>query len=451
MNDIYGITTVHPIGLLALLLLGFFMLKATKGGALISFIILGCFISPAQRIVLGGLDLNFIRILVLFGILRIYLRNEQIHFRWEPTDKLMIAWAISKTILYTIQRHGDSSATIYQLGNAFEALGVYFIVRILTSSIADLKLIIKSVLLLSLPICVFFLIESKTGRNFFSFLGGVSEYSIVRDGRVRATGAFAHPILAGSFFASTVPIAIAYCLQRGQRRGWPYLGLIAILMIVILCASSTPILGLLFALIGMAFFALRFDMRTIQKLIVLGIIGLSIVMKNPIWHLLARIDIAGGSTGYYRYLLIDKAIKHFPDWALVGVPGTGYWSDAGGENMSDIVNQYILEGVDGGALSMALFIAVIVACFGIIGRIIKARTLDRNDQLMVWSLGASLFTHSMMFLVVSYFGQIVMLWNLVLGLIVSMASIYLSRAKEDAAAEFTPELEAFPRAPAKLV
>jgi hypothetical protein len=73
---------------------------------------------------------------------------------------------------------------------------------------------------------------------------------------------------------------------------------------------------------------------------------------------------------------------------------------------------------------MALFIAVMVVCFATVGRIIKSKKLSGNDELLIWSLGAALFTHSFMFLVVSYFGQIVMLWNMLLGIIISMGVVF---------------------------
>ena len=42
-------------------------------------------------------------------------------------------------------------------------------------------------------------------------------------------------------------------------------------------------------------------------------------MKAPVWALIQRIDIVGGSSGWHRYELIDQCIKHFSDWWLMGV------------------------------------------------------------------------------------------------------------------------------------
>ena len=41
---------------------------------------------------------------------------------------------------------------------------------------------------------------------------------------------------------------------------------------------------------------------------------LHLAMNNPVWHLLARVNVVGGSTGWHRYHLIDKAIEHLEWW-----------------------------------------------------------------------------------------------------------------------------------------
>jgi hypothetical protein len=82
-------------------------------------------------------------------------------------------------------------------------------------------------------------------------------------------------------------------------------------------------------------------------------------MKAPVWFLLARLTVVGGSTGYHRAYLIDRAIANFGEWFLVGVPSTSHW----GWGLQDVTNQFIVEGTRGGLLTLVLFVAVIVYCF----------------------------------------------------------------------------------------
>jgi hypothetical protein len=439
----YGVTNVNPLGLLFLIILGIAAIAVPRAKALLPVIILSCIIPSGQRIVIAGFDFNFIRLMVVFGWIRIIARNEQAGFKLELIDKLMLAWSASKIVLNTIQNHGQGSATVYQLGNAFEALGIYFMARVLVRSIEDVKNISKVIVFLSFPIGAFFLFEGRTGYDPFGVFGGVPLVSEVRDGRIRAAGAFSHPILAGSYFASCIPFVVMYIKRDHKIKMLPVLGVFCILGIIFFCASSTPVMGVMFAATGIFFYKYRNEMKKVRKYLLIVLVALQASMNKPIWHLLARIDLTGSSTGYYRYLLIDAAVANFKQWALVGVSSTRSWSGRGGETLTDIVNQYILEGTEGGLLTLGFFLGVIIVCFSIVGKVIKSGKLDYNGELLAWALGASLFTHCMMFNVVSYFGQITMLWNLLLGTIGSIGTAYLVSAKsrtEEAPALAMPDL-----------
>lgn len=424
MHDYAGHTTLNPLGFAILLSLGLAMLLVRRERATIPFILLACFVAPAQRIVVAGLDFSFMRLMVLFGWARVVLRNEHRSLQPHAVDWLIVAWAVVKAILHTIQ-WGEAGALVTMLGQGFESLGVYFLARVLVRSIDDVKAVIRSLAIVSLPILVFFLYEKATGRNVFSVFGGVPALTMVRAGALRVQGAFAHPIIAGGFWAASLPGVLAMLRKDGKTQPLMAAGVVSILAIVILSASSTPLVGVMLAFVGMAFYPLRSRMRLVQVATLGLLVMLDLGMKAPLWHLLGRMNFIGGSTGYYRYLLIDRAIRYFKDWFLVGMRNTFYWSAGTGEILTDMVNQYILEGVEGGFLTMALFIAVIVACFRCVGKIVESRVLSGDDERLVWSLGAALFAHSLMFLVVSYFGQMIMLWNLHLAMIVSMRMIYL--------------------------
>jgi hypothetical protein len=67
-------------------------------------------------------------------------------------------------------------------------------------------------------------------------------------------------------------------------------------------------------------------------------------------------------------------------------------------------------GVRGGILSLALLLAIIYACFHAIGRSVEAPRRCRADKLLLWAIGASLFSHVVSFMGVSYWDQIVVLW-----------------------------------------
>lgn len=151
--------------------------------------------------------------------------------------------------------------------------------------------------------------------------------------------------------------------------------------------------------------------------IVLVLISLHIVMKAPVWALIAKVGVIAGSTGWHRYELVDKAITRFGEWWLLGVKSTAPW----GFEMDDMINQYVAEGVKGGVLCLALFIAAIVLCFRTLGLAMRS-VADRKMQLTFWAFGVSLLTHVIGFFGVSYWDQQMVVWYMLLAMISAVKS-----------------------------
>jgi len=167
-------------------------------------------------------------------------------------------------------------------------------------------------------------------------------------------------------------------------------------------------------------------MRLIRWLAVLGYIALDLIMKAPAYYIIARIDLTGSSTSWHRAALIDSAIQHLSEWWFAGTDYTRDWMPYGvnwSADQSDITNHYLRMGVDGGLPLMLLFIAVLAMGFSFVGRTLRMTPeLPPLSQFMIWALGASLFTHSVTFISVSYFDQSVVFIYLTLAVIGSVRS-----------------------------
>ena len=137
-----------------------------------------------------------------------------------------------------------------------------------------------------------------------------------------------------------------------------------------------------------------------------------------------------GGEGAYRSWLIDQAIAHFKEWWLFGTTYTADWGTVGQRvdaNNVDIVNQYVAEGVTGGALKLGLFIVIIISCFKGLGRVLRDEPPSSPAGLFVWAIGVSLFTHCFSFLSTSYFDQMIVVWIWLLASISCLVGIH-SRA-----------------------
>jgi hypothetical protein len=255
----------------------------------------------------------------------------------------------------------------------------------------------------------------------FSVFGGLPEFTEIRHGKLRAQGAFAHPIIAGCFWVTQLPLFLALWWQDVKK--WLVaVSVASCFFIVYACASSTPVAGLGAVAVGIAFYGLRDSMESVRQMTLTMLIVLHFVMKGPVWGLIARIDIISGSTGYHRYFLIDRTIHRFSEWWLFGTRSTAHWAPYY-IPLGDTANMYVNEAVRGGILTLILFVALIGAAFRGIGGLLSSLEDSSPDYIFAWSLGVSLFTHCMVFIAVSYFGQATVVWNLLLAFIGSLTPV----------------------------
>ena len=413
-SEYHNITLIHPLGLLMTLILGLVLILAPRRYAIAPMVFLACLIPSAQRLVIMGADFNLLRILVLFAWFRLLARNEFEGFVWNRLDGFLVSWMVGGSVIYVLG-DGTFSAVVNRCGWMFDGFGMYFFFRCVLREWRDYQFLAQVFIWVSFVVALAFLIERATGRNMFATFGGVPSVTLVRDGRLRCQGAFPHSILAGCFWVGAMPWILAQVARGRKWMGWS--GFLAGLFVVVNCASSTPVLAFCFMVLSMGMYAARGHLQPIRWSFFALMVLLHFIMAQPIWHLIARVNVVGGSTGWHRYKVMDATIHNFSEWWLLGEKNPMEW---GVWEMRDITNQYILEALRGGLLALVCFVGMIVVAFGIVGRALKACRDKSPEHILVWSIGTSLFVHVCIFFGVSYFGQIIMIWYLTLAMIGSL-------------------------------
>ena len=418
-------TLVHPLALGLMLVASLFVASLRRELILLPIIALVCFIPATQRVVILGLDFTMLRLLVMVALARIAFQGDLSELRWSKLDSLVLAWTIAITFIFVI-RNGPS-AIANRLGGALDVWGMFMIARSTVRSHTELVSLVKMVAILSFPVLIGFTIERATQHNPFSIFGGVPEFTNLREGRLRCQGAFHHPIHAGVFWAGLLPLY--FCLWKVSTGTWKVLGVMSAtccVCIIFLSASSTPIIGIAAGLLGLGLFFCRYQIRAIVITAIVILTSLHIVMDAPVWHLIGRIDVAGGSTGYHRYRLIDAAVGNFGQWWLVGLDSTAHW----GRQLHDVTNHYILQGIRGGIWTLVLFVLVIIEAMGIVVRFCTMSTVSHQAKIIGWTIGTCILVHVICFLAVSYFQQINSLWWMTVGLAAGMQHSGWQRADD---------------------
>lgn len=415
----YGVTDITPYSMAIIIIVGILIFFLPRRYVLPAMFWPVFFIPEFQRIVVADLDFNVMRIFVIFGWLRLMLDSEKLpSLQLNAIDVTIILWVISSIFAYWFLR-GSLAALTYQIGEAFQTLGLYFMFRLFIRDFSDLRPMFKGLAIVCVGIALAMTIELIMEKNFLAFLGAKEPQW--REGRLRCTGPFDHPILAGTFGASLLPIFVALWWQKEKAAILSVLGIVAGIIIAITSASSGPVMTLAFGMIGLGVWPLRRHLRLLRWTMALGLVALAMVMKDPIWYIITKFSLVGGSTAYHRTRLIDAAITHFNEWRALGTISTAHW----GWGLQDVTNQFILEGVEGGIITLLLFILIIIFCFQTIGRLLPL--IEKQPvavKMIFWAMGASLLSHMASFGGASYFDQILFWWLLLLAFISGARDIY---------------------------
>lgn len=408
--------------------LSILMLSLPRKFAILPLLLGTCYISFNPRFIVGGADFTVTRIIVLFGVIRMLGRSEHSSIKPTRLDKCLVLWVICSVVTGTILTQ-SVSGFVNRAGRAFDAFGFYFLIRAFISNEEDLNAVFKFVVFLFIPLSILMIVEKMTGRNPFGFFGGVNLFSAIRNGEVRASGPFAHAILAGTAGAAVLPYMIALWGER--KKLFASIGITAAIAVVISSASSGPIMSSVFAIVAMLCWYCQDKIPQIRTAIFITLIILEISMKSHVWYLIGRIDLTGSSTGYHRAQLITSALNHIEEWWLVGTNYTRHWMPTGvswSPDHTDITNHFILIGVNGGLPSMIMFICLFIIGYKLIGLALKSCT-DNVTRLKIWAIGSVLFTHMVTFVSVAYFDQSVVFLYMAFALASSCASIFTSQVQ----------------------
>lgn len=333
----------------------------------------------------------------------------------------MIAWACLAILTGFAHGNYDGNPVTLRLGMAFEFLSVYLWARTYIINFSDVLRFSKCLVIILVPLAMIMLIEKISGQNLYEPLGAA--FKMLREGHRRIAGPFGNAILAGTAGGTSFPFMI---LLFHYHRAYSIIGIVATCVIVYCSSSSGPYLTIFSSIFALLMWRWRNYLVWFRNGVVATLIGLHLVMSDPVWYLSARIDIGGGSTGYHRAELISQALNHIDEWWLTGSDYTRHWIAYGIEwstRHADITNFYLKMGVLGGLSVMIAFVGILSCTFGLIGRKIRdLRLVKDSSEFTLWCLGASLFAHCVSFLGVAYYDQSYVLLFLIIGTISGLAN-----------------------------
>ena len=416
-------TILHPVVAVGMLVAIVLIFVLPREKAIAPFLLAYFTIPVVQVLVLGGVHLTMHQILIFAVLARMaaYSGKEgRFGGGFNALDRLAVVWALSGFIIFSTQWM-EMQATVKSLGDLVITLGGYLAARFLIPDHAALRRTIKVLALICLIQGLCMVSEQFTGQNVFHFAGG--QWPDYRNGHIRAQGSMGS-LYGGPMAGILIPLFL-WLWTEAKSGLAASAGIAGATAMVFASHASTSWMAYAGALLGVAFWPLRKQMRLIRWGIVFTLVGLHLVMHGPVWSLIEKIDLIGGSSSYHRYMLVDNCIRHFSDWWLIGYRYYGSW----GFDMWDLCNQFVATALGGGLVTLVLFIMLYSRSFGLIGRARKQVEGDRHREWPLWCLGSALLAYVVASFGINYMVYLTMCFLTLLAC-VSVATLQAKRPAE---------------------
>jgi hypothetical protein len=408
-------TVLNPFVLVAMLTAMVLFFALPRRFVIIPLLVTIFLIPEGQEFYVAGVHLFVNRLLILAAFTRAMgpreaIQKDRYAGGWTSIDTAFVCYVGLVAIAQLLQ-YMSVAALIYQLGYVWDYILGYLVLRSLIHTERDTVVVIKCFAALMVVIGAAMLVEQLKMVNIFGLLGGVASVPEVREGKIRSQGVFQHSLTAGTFAATAIPLFVLLW-KNYKARLFGLTGMVAATLMTVTTQTSTSLLTQAAGILALFMWPMRRQMRRVRVGLVAVIVALDLVMKAPVWFLIARIDLTGSSSSYHRAELIDQFVNHFSSWWLMGTKDAATW----GWDMWDAQNMYVSVGEAGGLAALIFYILVISRSFARLG-IGRRRANSKKQEWIIWLLGAALFANVVAFFGVNYFDQSRIAWFALISMI----------------------------------
>ena len=357
---------MNALGGSVLVLVMLIVLLGSARWALIGIMAGMLYLPIGPSIPIFGINLFAMRFVEIAVFVRIISRREFSSFVWNGIDRVFLLLYAYTTLVF-LARSSEGQANV--IGMAVDAYICYFAFRALINDVEDFKWFLRTFLFLLGPYAALVVAESLQGRHIFAVLGATAP-EVTREGRLRCVGGFDHPSLLGTLGACFMQLYIGLLFAKSDRM-FALAGIILCASIVWASNSGGPISCVIYGVMGWMLWGCRKKMQWFRRSIVAILCLLALVMKAPIWFLIARLGAITGGDSWHRSEVIDVFVQHISEWWLAGIPieATKYWLPTYNQTTGgiDLTNYFLVFGLTAGLGSTALFILLLVRGFSYIG------------------------------------------------------------------------------------
>src|SRR5215510_15122695 len=143
-----GSSYVHPFIISVILLALVLMFVLPRKKVILPFLATALLIPMDQVLVIGGLHFQMLRVLIVFGWIRLFTLKSSRGTRllaggWNGIDVALVLWASATAVAFVLLWQ-SSSAFVNQLGTLFTVFGIYFLFRFFVRDEEDVVDVVKT-------------------------------------------------------------------------------------------------------------------------------------------------------------------------------------------------------------------------------------------------------------------------------------------------------------------
>jgi O-antigen ligase len=363
---------------------------------------------------------------VLFSVLRGGLTL-------RANDLLVICGSLWMVLSFVII-YGPGDGFASGIALALDVTAPYLIARLAIQNLQDFRRFLIVLAPMALFLALLLPVEGILQMRFIrdaatGVFGGLqaSEFgttfapntaSDTRYGMLRAMGPFSHPILAGLFFCSLLPL-----FYFSRLRGWPRVAGVFAGFASVFTFSSAAMIGILIFLALAIYDWVRKIVVFLNWPIFLGalgalLLGLQLASQNGLISVLIRFTF-NPQSGYYRLLIWEygsASVARNP-WFGIGFKG---FEKLGW--MGDSVDAFWLAVAVRNGLP-ATFLLGMATIWAIVGLAMNASRDRTDDQTTLIGLAITLSVLVVLGFTVSFFGGLLIWFALLLGVCTTLSNV----------------------------
>lgn len=400
---------------------------ANDGGLLkiapVIILVLALMMPPEVRINLAGQTIYAYRMAWLLLTPWVMMRLLRGEIDWRFNDLLVFLGSTWVTFSF-ILIYGAETGIPSGAGVTLDLLIPYIIARLSISNLQDLRRALVALCPAFLVVAFLMPLEAVLHERFvrdtatavFGRLGGSefgmdSAFAVATDTRfgfLRAMGPFSHPILAGVFFASLLPL-----YHWSGLRSWPRICGMVAGSSAIFTFSSAAILAIFLFLIFAIYDFIKKNVSFLNWQIFIGALSAAgvvahVLSEKGLISVLIRLTFSP-ATGYYRLAIWENGVASVErnPWFGIGYDRFEAYAWMGDSIDAHFLNIAVRHGLPA---AMLIFVSVLIAIFGC--AMAASRSKEPDYSLFV-GLAVTMAMLAIVAFSVTYFGGM-LIWFMIL-------------------------------------